>query len=130
MPPLLRVAFNKEAKMNRKLNKLKIELLDPTGVVVDTYSFSYPANDPESPRQFRPLLNFNDKHYYYIREDGKELEKVPSEKDPDPVIPIRWITRQWIQKLLDVEDSTSVDLFQMELNHLAKMYLYEKNNIK
>jgi hypothetical protein len=114
----------------RKLNKLTVELLDPTGVVFDKYSFSYPANDPEEPRRFRALLGFNDQEYYYVKEDGKELEKVASVKEPDPVIPIRWITRQWIQKVLDTEKETSIDLLQMELNHMVKMYEYQKNNIK
>lgn len=70
------------------------------------------------------------RHILSMTDDIKEPEEISSTNSPDPVIPIRWITRQWIQKLLDMEDSTSLDLFQMELNHLAKMYEYQKNNIK
>ena len=116
--------------MNRKLNKLNVELLDPTGVIVDNYSVIYPANDPESSKNFRTMLNFNDEHFYYVRENGKELEKIGSTKNSDPVIPIRWITRQWIQKVIEHDENSSIDVFQMELDHMVKMYEYEKNNIK
>jgi hypothetical protein len=46
---------------------------------------------------------------------NKEMFKTPEEYtaylkgkdesfDSDPVIPIRWITRQWLHKLIDIEE--------------------------
>lgn len=83
----------------------------------DPTTLYYREDEPEGLTTIKELLE-------------KQLKGKPKPKDPEPVIPTRWITRQWIQnvfdKVLDSENTNSIDLFQMELNHLAKMYEHEK----
>jgi hypothetical protein len=56
---------------------LKLEKLDPTGVVCESHSFDYKCEDDESMRQFRYFLTFgNNVHQFskdgeYIRNLGK-----------------------------------------------------------
>jgi hypothetical protein len=104
-----------------KTNRIKVEIIDhKTGVMFDQYHVGFPVDDPDSEKKTTTILNFNDRDYYYVRDNGRDLEKIG--EVTDPVIPIRWITRQWIQKILDAEGTSSVDILQMELNHLVKMY--------
>ena len=105
-----------------KTNRLKVEVIDhKTGVMFDQYHVGFPVDDPESAKKTTTILNFNDRDYYYVRDNGKDLEKIG--EVTDPVIPIRWITRQWLQQMLEVDERPSViNLLQVELNHLAKLY--------
>jgi len=52
--------------------KIKLELLDPTGVAVETHEIEYNINEN---LHSRPLLTIGDYHYY-IKNDGKTLERL------------------------------------------------------
>ena len=52
--------------------KIKLELLDPTGVATESHEIEYNIN--ENLHQ-RPLLTIGDYHYY-IKNDGKSLERL------------------------------------------------------
>jgi len=51
------------------LKKLKIESLDPTGVVIEKYELVYKVSEPESMRVTRLLLTIDNREYW-LRNNG------------------------------------------------------------
>lgn len=54
---------------------LKLQMLDPTGVVKTTYTLPYEIEGAESMIELRPLLVIGE-HKYWIRDNGGFLDKL------------------------------------------------------
>ena len=61
--------------MGKVNKKVRLEKLDPTGVVCETYSFDYECEDDDSMLDYMYILSFGD-YVHVFTKDGKYIRKI------------------------------------------------------
>ena len=65
----------KKIVIPKEKRKLKLQMVDPTGAVIVTYTMPYEVEGAESMISSRQLLTIGE-HTYWIKDNGSLLEKI------------------------------------------------------